>query len=150
MFLVRLLSVLLLEVRLARAIESIESESIESGAEAPQPWGNSGIRGRDYSSLLPFSLASSAWTSSGLLSLFFMNGTINPVVVKQSRTASKTIDSINHSQRCRVGNWAKPPLEPSGLRWGFRGIIPVALAVQVKQEPCQWSFVLTFFGFSNG
>jgi hypothetical protein len=50
-----------------------------------------------------------------------MNDTINPVVVKQSRTASKTIDSINHSQRCRVGNRAKPPLEPSELRGGLGG-----------------------------
>jgi hypothetical protein len=60
-----------------------------------------------------------------------MNDTINPIAARQIRTVSKTIDSIVHSNRCRVGNWAKPPLEPSELRWGFRGIIPVVLAVEV-------------------
>jgi hypothetical protein len=75
---------------------------------------------------------------------------IIPAAARQRRDISIAIDSIVHSKRCRVGNLAKPPLETSELRWGFRGISPVALAVQVKQEPCQWGLVLTFYGFSIG
>jgi hypothetical protein len=79
-----------------------------------------------------------------------MSVIIIPAAVRKRMMKSIVIDSIAHSNKCRVVVWAKPPLEPSELRWGFRGIICVALAVQVKQEPCQWGLVLTFYGFSTG
>jgi hypothetical protein len=41
--------------------------------------------------------------------LFFMIAMIIPVAVRKIRDMSITIDSIVHSNRCRVGNWAITP-----------------------------------------
>ena len=67
------------------------------------------IWGRDYSSLLSLSLESLALTSKESISLFFMKAMIIPVPVRKRINMSNPIDSIIHSFRCGIANWAKVP-----------------------------------------